>query len=159
MTWTKNVPRTQECGRNTTLTNQLFTFCSDSDESLHHRRRMRDTEIDEVPDVGFACCFQRYLSRNQIHGAELCGLRRTRMRYPDQVNKSVCRTDLFGIRIHFERICHNKRNRRWQFRFRSFADDRLNRVPSLRKYWDEPASHITSATGNENGSSHDDAVT
>ena len=63
------------------------------DEGLHHRRRLRDAEINEMPNAGVARRFHRNLHGRQIDRAKLRCLRRTRMRNADEMNECVAATD------------------------------------------------------------------
>src|SRR4051794_19218697 len=104
MSRAEDVPRAHKRRLHSTVPDERLTFRAHRDERLHHRSRLRDAEINEVPNAGVARAFHRDLDGWQINGAKLRGLRRARMRDTDQMNEGVAAADRFRVRTVLQRI-------------------------------------------------------
>ena len=93
MTRSQHVPGPQDRRRNAGRLNERFTLASSRDIGLHHRRRVSDAHVHEVPRIGLLRRGSGGADRGEIDATEFRCLRRTGVRRAHQVNHCGIRRD------------------------------------------------------------------
>jgi hypothetical protein len=145
----KHIPRPNECRVHSALPNQLFTPCPDLLKSFHDRRRLSDTQINEMLN---AIARSRGYGRPdglEIDGAELSRLGRTWMGHADQMHKRVGWGDGRSKRVCFQSVTNQTFSAGREFVRRTGPDQCPDLMPMTNEWRNQSAANVTGAAGNE----------
>jgi N-acetylmuramoyl-L-alanine amidase len=131
------------------LANQILTFSAHRYIRLHNRSRLRNAQIYEVLHSCHTGGLNSFTSRNQVDGAELCGLSGTGMSNSDQLDEGICGRDLIGIAASVERVARYCSAPGRQLSFRSRTHQRRNAMAALQQLRNELAAHVAGSARNK----------
>jgi hypothetical protein len=149
MAGTEHVPRTQNAGRDAAGADQRFAFRARGDVGAHHRRRLRDAEINEVRYPGLDRRGERRACGSEIDAAERLGLCRTRMRHADKMNQRIDGTDLRRITRGIERVADNDATSRCQPLYRGLPRQRGNAMAARHQFRNQTTADVAGGAGHE----------